>query len=98
MSATFVPPASAKPEHQGLKVTLHYEMYVGIPLLAKWLTLEYVSVEGMGPVMVDGVTVEYLATQKPYNLLDHSQHPLPIDHRSVGGASWSLSLFISKCA
>jgi hypothetical protein len=37
--ATFEPPESAKERYQGLRVSVHYELYEGLPVLAKWLTL-----------------------------------------------------------
>ena len=89
LSIIFTPPKSAKPDHSGIIVTVHYEMYVGIPLLAKWVTLDYAFRDGRNPILVNQVTVEYLATQKPYNLLDHSQNPLPVSHNDAGPTgSW----------
>ena len=86
LSVTFLPPSSVKPEHSGLVITLHYEMYVGIPLLAKWLTLDNTN-STMETIVVDTVTVEYLATQKPYNLLDNSMNPNPVSHSDTGPVS-----------
>ena len=88
LSVAFKPPDSAKPDHAGVVVTVHYEMYVGVPLVAKWVTLDYAFRDGKRPILVDHVTVEYLATQKPYNLLDYSQYPLPVSH-SDGGPTGS---------
>lgn len=87
LSVSFLPPSSAKYDHSGLTVTIHYEMYVGIPLLAKWVTLDYQNTSNRAPVMVDSLFVELLATQKPYNLLDHTQHPLPVSHSDTGPTS-----------
>ena len=90
LSVTFLPPSTAKFDHSGIVVTVHYEMYVGIPLLAKWVTLDYQNRSGgRGTIMVDTVTVEYLATQKPYNLFSHSEHPDPVSHTDSGPTgSW----------
>jgi hypothetical protein len=87
LSVFFLPPSSAKHDHSGLVLTVHYEMYVGIPLLAKWVTLDYQNTSNRGPITVDSLTVAFLATQKPYNLLDRSQHPLPVSHSDTGPTS-----------
>ena len=87
LSVFFLPPPSAKHDHSGLALTVHYEMYVGIPLLAKWVTLDYQNTSSRGPITVDSLAVEVLATQKPYNLLDRSQHPLPVSHSDTGPTS-----------
>lgn len=87
LSISFVPPSSAKIDHSGITVTVHYEMYVGIPLLVKWVTLDYQNTSDRNAVLVNQVTVEYLATQKPYNQLDNSQHPLPTSHTDTGPTS-----------
>lgn len=89
LKVMFTAPKSAKPNHRLVTVTVNYEMYVGIPLLAKWVTLDYMDAEGMGSVYVNDVTVEYLSTQKPYNMLSYSQYPRPWDHSDTGiTASW----------
>ena len=89
LSLKFLPPSSVKPEHSGVTVLVNYEMYVGIPLLVKWVTLVYGSPYGEAPILVNQVSVEYLATQKPYNLLDYGEYPLPFQHDHVGTTgSW----------
>jgi len=35
----FLAPLSAKPKHLGVTVTVHYELYDGHPIMAKWLTV-----------------------------------------------------------
>ena len=57
LSATFQPPASAA-KYKGLTVTVHYELYEGIPVLAKWVTVANGSA---GEVSVDAMTCEILA-------------------------------------
>ena len=81
----FHPPSSAKPEHANVVVYLNYEMYVGIPLLAKWVTVEY---DGDSPIMVNCVIVEYLSTQKPYALFSYSPLPHPWEHGPGATGSW----------
>ena len=80
------PPSVTRPEHANVTVYVNYEMYVGIPLVAKWLTVSY---SGMAPVRVDRVTVEYLGVQKPYVVENLSQLPWPWDHdSSAATSSW----------
>jgi len=75
---TFTPPVEvALPAHADIRVQVKYEMYQGVPILAKWLTVENL---GGTPVRVDGATVEYLGTQKPY---------APLDLMSVQPGPWS---------
>jgi hypothetical protein len=55
LTLDFRPPGEA---HAGLIVSVHYEMYDGIPLLAKWLTIRN---DGAAPVRLDTFTSEILA-------------------------------------
>ena len=54
----FVAPESAGPRYDGLVVSIHYEMYQGLPLLAKWLTVQSDSAE---TVVIDAIETEILA-------------------------------------
>ena len=66
-------------------VFVHYEMYEAIPLLAKWISVHYDT----GPIiLLDHVTVEYLATQKPYAPLSYSSVPSPWSHGPGLAGSW----------
>ncbi len=47
------------PTLAGVTVSVHYELYDGIPVISKWLTVENRS---SGPVTVDRFTAEILAT------------------------------------
>lgn len=61
-------------------------MYVGVPVLAKWLTVENT---GTDPVSVDKTVIEFLGTQKPY--VPQSLAPLsqPWEHdASAVTSSW----------
>jgi hypothetical protein len=51
-----------------LQATLYYELYDGIPVMAKWMTLEYNSskADNNNVVHVESVTVEQLASSPPY--------------------------------
>lgn len=80
LNVKFVGPKANMPT-----VYVHYEMYQGIPLLAKWVSVEYASEPA---VVVDHVTVEYLATQKPYAPLDYGPSPGPWEHGPGITSSW----------
>ena len=78
LQVLFGPPAGVKrPEHANVTVLVSYEMYVGIPLMAKWVSVMY---KGLSPVRIDGCTVEYLATQKPYAPFSFEDYPWPFEH------------------
>lgn len=68
----FKAPASAPAAHQDVVITVNYEMYQGIPLLAKWLTLEYAPAVARTtrslptPVTLDSVVPEMLAVNFEY--------------------------------
>lgn len=64
LTVLFKPPAKvASPSHAGILVYVHYELYQGVPILAKWMTVEN-TLET--PVRVDAITIEMLGTNKPY--------------------------------
>ena len=72
--------------HANIVVRLNYEMYQGVPILAKWLTIENL---GNTPVRVDKVTIENLATQKPYAPLYLIPYPLPWENDpKAATSSW----------
>ncbi|HAB19820.1 MAG TPA: alpha-galactosidase [Verrucomicrobiota bacterium] len=58
LTLDFEPPARAADSLRGVKVFVHYEMYDGLPLVAKWLT---VSNTGPVEILVDKLEVEVLA-------------------------------------
>ena len=90
LNVQFNPPEKVYlPEHANVYVNVSYEMYVGIPLLAKWVTVGY---HGTSFVRIDGVKVEYLATQKPYAPFSYSPTPLPTEHDT--GAYTSSWLYV----
>ena len=60
-----MPPASAPAQHRGIQINVHYEMYVGIPLIAKWISVNFTSA-ATGNATVTSVLVENLATNPPY--------------------------------
>ena len=78
------------PEHANVLVNVSYEMYVGIPLLAKWVSVAYT---GEYSVKIDGIRVEYLSTQKPYAPFNFGYFPNPWEHDTAAySSSW---LFVS---
>lgn len=58
LDVDFVPPTNAT-MLRGVVVTLHYEMYDGLPALRKWLTVR-VGPSGPESVTVDTATMELL--------------------------------------
>ncbi len=83
LNVKFVSPNASKAISPTIYV--HYEMYQGAPILAKWVSVEYDS----GPIIViDQLTVEYLPTQKPYAPLSFAPIPHPWDHGPGTKASW----------
>ncbi|HZR19417.1 MAG TPA: hypothetical protein VFE51_19175 [Verrucomicrobiae bacterium] len=50
-----------------VEAQVHYELYDGLPLMAKWLTLSNAALQ---PVTVDSVVVEQLATVEPESIVD----------------------------
>ncbi|WP_435009528.1 hypothetical protein P12x_000787 [Tundrisphaera lichenicola] len=52
--------------HQGVSILVHYELYDGLPLFAKWLTMQNNS---KVPVTVDRLVVEQLAVVEPESLV-----------------------------
>ena len=83
----FIPPKEVnRPSHSNIVVSVNYEMYVGVPILAKWMT---VVNTGTKPVTVNKVVIEYLGTQKPYAPLSFSPMAQPWEHdTSALTASW----------
>jgi hypothetical protein len=67
----FDPPTGTLP---GVEVLVHYEMYDGIPLMAKWISLRNGST---GEVRLDRFTSELLAVVDYESTVDHP--PLPPD-------------------
>eukprot|EP00048_Salpingoeca_helianthica_P016197 m.230956 g.230956 ORF g.230956 m.230956 type:complete len:742 (-) comp18202_c0_seq1:20-2245(-) len=63
LSVLFAAPSSAPPAHQNVSVVVHYELFDGIPLIAKWVS---VSARGTGSAVVTAVTVEQIAVLPPY--------------------------------
>ncbi|MEY3052269.1 MAG: hypothetical protein RLY31_2054 [Bacteroidota bacterium] len=54
----------------GIRVSVHYEMYDGIPLLSKWIS---VQTEGRPPLRIDHFTSEMLAVREEESSVDHGE-------------------------
>lgn len=92
LTVIFSPPDDvAQPSHANIQVSIHYEMYQGAPILAKWLTVKN---SGTSPVRVDAVTIENLGTQKPYAPLDLS--PLPNPWENEGTQTTTSWLYVES--
>ena len=90
LDVEFEAPKTAPVSHRQVKVTLHYEMYDGIPLMAKWLS---VNTAASGDTLkLSVISVEYLAVNRPWapDGLSPSLGPtLGTAMRApVGGYSW----------
>ncbi len=64
LTLTFSPP---KGDFDGIKVNIHYELYDGMPVLSKWITVEN---GGSKPITVDRFTSEWLRFVEPESVVD----------------------------
>lgn len=64
----FRPPAGKLP---GISVDVHYELYDGIPLLSKWLTIRN---DGAKPVRLDKFSSEILGLVEAESIVDNADH------------------------
>ena len=71
LDVAFRAPAGAT-RHRNVTVWLHYELYAGAPLLAKWASLAVDA--GAADVVVDRVDVELLAVNAPFAQEDVARH------------------------
>lgn len=53
----------------GATVSVHYELYDGVPLLSKWITVSNTST---GPIMLNRLIVEQLGVVEPESIVDGS--------------------------
>lgn len=71
LTLSFTPPPTATPAVSQVRVNVHYEMYDGLPLLSKWITVE----NGAGkPVRLRTFVSEILAVVEPESVVD----PTPV--------------------
>ena len=86
LTVNFVaPPVVRIPAHSDVFISVHYEMYQGAPILAKWISVSY---ESRTPIVINSVVVEYLAVQKPYAPLSYQPLPKPWDIGTGATGSW----------
>ena len=67
VTLNFVPPESKLP---GVTVSVHYELYDGNPLMAKWVSVRN---EGPTPVRLNRFVAETLAMVEPESIVDNSE-------------------------
>lgn len=80
------PSKVASPSHSGILVYVNYELYQGVPILAKWM---HVRNTLNTPVQVTGITIEILGTNKPYAPQGLSPQAKPWEHdASAPTVSW----------
>lgn len=65
LDVTFKAPSTAPPKHQQVTIIVHYEMYDGIPLMAKWLSVNAAD-SSADSVRVSVPSVEYLAVNQEW--------------------------------
>ena len=71
----FVPPASAGKKASGIRVSVHYELYDGIPALSKWITVQNGTTK---PINVDRFRAEELSVVEYANSVETRDGvPLP---------------------
>lgn len=66
LALSFAPPATAGAALQA-RVDVHYEMYDGLPLLSKWITVENAADR---PVRLNSLVSEILAIVEPESIVD----------------------------
>lgn len=82
LTANFRPPKKASQDYDGVVISVHYEMYEGIPVLAKWITVRN---NGEREIVVEGVESEILAVteQEKHRLSmesDYAFHTMNTTH------------------
>ncbi|MBN2376681.1 MAG: LamG domain-containing protein [Sedimentisphaerales bacterium] len=104
VSMHYIPPEATGPRYQNLKLTVHYEMYQGIPVLSKSFSLENATGQ---QVLVEEIETEILAVpQDQINNIhaesDYSFHlanHAPDDCHALGAHSkaidWSTPLHLA---
>ena len=89
LKVDFSAPVAVKiPTHKDIKISLHYEMYQGVPIMAKWISINYSNNSVVAPVRVNSVLTEILATQKPYVPWNYGVMPHPWERGSGITGSW----------
>ena len=88
LQVDFKAPANVKiPQHADVTVSMHYEMYQGVPIIAKWMSIS-IDENTKSPVEINSVVVEYLPVQKPYAPWDYGFLSKPWELGSGMTGSW----------
>ena len=87
LTVLFKPPSKvALKSHSGILVYVNYELYQGVPILAKWMTVKNTMDT---PVQVTAITIEMLGTNKPYAPPGLSSLAQPWEHDTTAvTVSW----------
>ncbi len=89
LQVNFKPPLTVRmPSHSDVTIALHYEMYQGVPIMAKWVSVNYTDSFIFPPIRIDAVMPEILATQKPFVPLTFGTFPRPWERGDGILASW----------
>lgn len=89
LQVNFVAPPNVKlPAHKAVNISLHYEMYEGVPIMAKWVTVSFKNTTNIHPIRISAVSPEILATQKPYVPWNYATMPHPWERGSGITGSW----------
>jgi hypothetical protein len=62
---TFVAPANAPSNVKGIVIKVHYEMYVGAPIISKWISV-HTNMTLHRDLVISGMTVEYVSLNQDY--------------------------------
>lgn len=88
VSFEFAPPASAPPSLQPVRVKVHYELYDGLPLMCKWIT---VVNEGANKIRIDSFVSEILAAVEASSQVEDLAEPfMPNLHVETDFTSCSM--------
>lgn len=89
LKVDFKAPASVKiPSHGQVSISLHYELYQGVPIMSKWMSVQYSNATPVAPIKINALNVEYLAVQKPYAPWNYGSSPQPWDLGTGMTGSW----------
>ncbi|MBN2329102.1 MAG: alpha-galactosidase [Candidatus Omnitrophica bacterium] len=79
VSFHFTPPQALQDSNPGLILSVHYEMYQGIPVLAKWATIDNGSEKN---IVIDRLTVEMLAVMERVSEVNLARSTKPRLHQN----------------
>ncbi|HQH72127.1 MAG TPA: alpha-galactosidase, partial [bacterium] len=76
LTAHFAPPAAAAEKYKGLDVAVHYELYDGLPVMAKWISITNGTAAA---VTIDSATIEILAVNEAQTARFHAESTFAFD-------------------